>query len=79
MKAFVSVEDSHFLFLSRRLGIRDGFFMIEELEKFMKPGKKGKKHHNNHTRGSKVVMPVSYVEEEDNDFDEKRYKENILE
>ena len=31
MKAFVSVEDSHFLFLSRRLGIKNGFFMIEEL------------------------------------------------
>ena len=31
MKAFVSVEDSHFLYLSRRLGIKDGFFMIEQL------------------------------------------------
>jgi len=28
MKAFVSVEDSHFLFLSRRLGIKQGFFPI---------------------------------------------------
>jgi len=28
MKAFVSVEDSHFLFLSRRLGINQGFFPI---------------------------------------------------
>jgi hypothetical protein len=28
MKAFVSVEDSHFLYLSRRLGIKNGVFMI---------------------------------------------------
>jgi hypothetical protein len=28
MKAFVSVEDSHFMFLSRRLGIKQGFFPI---------------------------------------------------
>jgi hypothetical protein len=28
MKAFVSVEDSHFLYLSRRLGIKNGSFPL---------------------------------------------------
>jgi hypothetical protein len=39
MRAFVSVEDSHFLFLSRRLKIKKGSFPIEELEKFIKPSR----------------------------------------
>ena len=37
MKAFVSVEDSHFLYLSRKLGIKNGSFPLEVLEKFIKP------------------------------------------
>lgn len=31
MRAFVSVEDSHFLFLSRRLGMKNGSFPLETL------------------------------------------------
>lgn len=44
MKAFVSVEDSHFLYLSRRLGIKNGSFPLESLEKFIKPRKRPSKH-----------------------------------
>jgi len=40
MKSFISVEESHFLFLSRKLGIKKGSFPLEELERFIKPLKK---------------------------------------
>jgi len=59
MKAFASVEDSHFLYLSRKLGIKNGVFMIEEIEKFIRPlkvkSKKGQKSGNKVAQIS--VMP----------------------
>ena len=75
MKAFVSVEDSHFLFLSRRLGIKNGSFPIEELQRFIKPIKK-------------VKQPILEEFDEDNnstnkvldrEFNEQEYKEEIIE
>lgn len=43
MRAFVSVEDSHFLYLSRKLNLRNGYVLIENLEKFIKSTKKSTK------------------------------------
>lgn len=40
MRAFVSVEDSHFLYLSRQIGLKNGYVLIDNLEKLLKPSKK---------------------------------------
>lgn len=48
MKAFVSVEDSHFLYLSRKLGLKNGYVMIDQLEKFIKTTKKTPKKNQCH-------------------------------
>lgn len=53
MRAFVSVEDSHFLYLSRRLNLRNGYVLIENLEKFIKSTKKvAKKSINKPIKGT---------------------------
>ena len=43
MRAFVSVEDSHFLYLSRQICLKNGYVLIENLEKLLKPSKKSSK------------------------------------
>ena len=75
MKAFVSVEDCHFLYLSRRLGIKNGSFPLEDLQKFIRPIKKTKKVAGFSTIGgleNTVLIP-------ERDFNDKLYKEEIYE
>ena len=75
MKAFVSVEDCHFLYLSRRLGIKNGSFPLEELQKFIRPIKKTKKAaRSSTTEGleNKILIP-------ERDFNDRLYKEEIYE
>ncbi len=72
MKAFVSVEDSHFLFLSRKLGLKDGFVLIEQLEKFIKPAKKTNKRQGHKIQKATPTKPDHSPEKK---FDEQEYKD----
>lgn len=67
MRAFVSVEDSHFLFLSRRLGMKNGSFPLETLEKFIKHRKRAKqsqKQRENYGSENKNRSPLRHDEED---------------